>query len=194
VKTTPSPRCNLATSAPSPWIKRWLPSASQGKTLLDWACGSGRHSLYAYELGYEVTAFDLNMDDLCARYPGINWQKIDLENGELPLPLSTRFDVIVVTNYLFRSRLNFLLQHLAPNGLLLYETFAIGNEVFGRPKNPEFLLQAGELYTICKQHQLHVLGFEDGVTESPARIQRVAARALPPCDMAVSGADYLLLK
>jgi hypothetical protein len=81
---------------------------------------------------------------------------------------------------------------------LLYETFAVGNEVFGRPKNPDFLLRPGELVAMCERHHFHVLGYEDGVVdradEGPARIQRVAARRLPTIDRPASGANYLLLK
>jgi SAM-dependent methyltransferase len=191
---TPSSRCYLATPPPSAWVKRWLPIAKKDARLLDWACGSGRHSILASDLGYRVLALDVQADHFRADYPSIEWRKQDLENAEIALPANEQFDVIVVTNYLFRFRLNFLLQHLAPGGLLLYETFAIGNEAFGRPKNPDFLLQPGELFALCKRHHFHVLGYEDGVTDGPARVQRVAARRLPAFDMAISGAHYLLLK
>jgi SAM-dependent methyltransferase len=190
--------CNLTSPAPSAWVARWLPVANKGARLLDWACGNGRHSVLASELGYEVLALDLQNSPLQAAYPAIDWRQTDLESGEMPLAANQQFDVIVVTNYLFRSRLNFLFQYLAPGGLLLYETFAIGNEVFGRPKNPKFLLKPGELFEICERHHFHVLGYEDGIADragdGPARVQRVAARRLPFIDVAKSGAAYLLLK
>jgi SAM-dependent methyltransferase len=198
LNSTLTSRCYLATPAPSAWISRWLPKANSGARLLDWACGSGRHSLLAYEFGYQVLALDMQASPLQADCPMIDWQQWDLESGEMPLAADELFDVIVVTNYLFRPRLNFLFQHLAPGGLLLYETFAVGNEVFGRPRNPEFLLRPGELFAMCERHHFHVLGYEDGVVyrgdEGPARVQRVAARRLPAIDMADSGANYLLLK
>jgi SAM-dependent methyltransferase len=194
VKPTLSSRCNLATPAPSDWVRRWLPVARNGANLLDWACGNGRHSIYGFDLGYQVLALDINVSESQASYPAIDWRQLDLENQDVALPTTLKFDVIVVTNYLYRTRLNFLLQLLAPGGLLLYETFALGNEVFGRPKNPEFLLRPGELFALCERHRLHVLGYEDGVTQGPARVQRVAARRLPSVDTAISAADYLLLK
>jgi SAM-dependent methyltransferase len=191
-------RCNLATPLPSAWVARWLPVANKGARLLDWACGSGRHSVFASELGYQVLALDLQNSPLQADYPAIDWQQRDLECAEMPLAADQQFDVIVVTNYLFRSRLNFLLQHLAPGGLLLYETFALGNEAFGRPRNPDFLLSPGELFSLCERHHFHVLGYEDGIVDRAndglARVQRIAARKLPAIDMANSGAKYLLLK
>jgi SAM-dependent methyltransferase len=193
-----SSRCYLATPAPSAWVARWLPAANKGTRLLDWACGSGRHSVFAQELGYQVLALDMQASPLQIDCPTINWQKWDLESGEMPFAADEQFDVIVVTNYLFRSRLSFLFQYLAPGGLLLYETFAVGNEAFGRPKNPDFLLRPGELLAVCERHHFHVLGYEDGVVdrgdEGPARVQRVAARRLPRMDMAYSGANNLLLK
>jgi SAM-dependent methyltransferase len=198
LKPTLSSRCYLATPSPSAWVVRWLPAANSGARLLDWACGSGRHSVLGFELGYQVLALDQQNSPLQAAYPTIDWRQTDLESGELPLEVNQLFDVIVVTNYLFRSRLNFLLQHLAPGGLLLYETFALGNEVFGRPKNPDFLLRPGELFAICERHHFHVLGYEDGVVDSadegPARVQRVAARRLLTIDKPSSGANSLLLK
>jgi SAM-dependent methyltransferase len=198
LKLTLSSRCYLATPSPSAWVVRWLPAANNGARLLDWACGSGRHSVLASELGYEVLALDKQNSPLQAAYPTIDWRQTDLESGEMPLAANQLFDVIVVTNYLFRSRLNFLLQYLAPGGLLLYETFAVGNEVFGRPKNPDFLLRPGELFAICARHHFHVLGYEDGVVdradEGLTRVQRVAARRLPTIDKLGSGANYLLLK
>jgi SAM-dependent methyltransferase len=194
VKPTHLSRCNLATPVPSDWIRRWLPVAHSGANLLDWACGNGRHSIYGLGLGYQVLALDINVSESKTDYPAIDWRQMDLENSDIALPLKMQFDVIVVTNYLYRSRLNFLLQLLAPGGLLLYETFAVGNEAFGRPKNPDFLLQAGELFDLCRRHHLHVLGYEDGVTLSPSRVQRVAARRLPSFDRATPAADYLLLK
>jgi SAM-dependent methyltransferase len=194
VDLTSTGRCYLATPTPSTWITRWLPVANNGDRLLDWGSGSGRHSVLAFELGYQVLALDIQNSPLENEYPAIEWRKQDLENSAMPLPPTELFDAIVVTNYLFRPRLNVLLQHLAPGGLLLYETFALGNEVFGRPKNPDFLLRPGELFSLCERHHFHVLGYEDGIAEGPARVQRVAARRMPAIDTAIAGAKYLPLK
>jgi SAM-dependent methyltransferase len=193
-----STRCNLTTHAqtpvPSAWVKRWLPTASAGQRLLDWACGSGRHSLLGQDLGYQVTALDAQINGLEKQYPSVDWRQVDLERGDCSLGRAERFDAIVVTNYLFRPRLDLLLAHLAPSGLLIYETFALGNEAFGRPKNPEFLLRPAELFDLCARHHLHVLAYEDGVTDAPARVQRVVARRLFDPKAALSGANPLLLK
>jgi SAM-dependent methyltransferase len=145
---------------------------------LDWACGSGRHSIYAASLGYQVTALDAQRSEFESDYPQITWRQTDLESGEFSLASEQMFDVILVTNYLYRPRLAALVNHLAPGGTFIYETFALGNAMFGRPKNPDFLLRPGELFALCERHHLHVLGYEDGVTASPARVQRVVAKRL----------------
>jgi SAM-dependent methyltransferase len=151
--------------------------------MLDWAAGSGRHSRLAAGMGYEVLALDQRVPEkgVDVYYPNIQFQQADLEAGAWPLAPNQKFDVIVVCNYLFRSRLALFAPHLAPGGLFVYETFAAGNEVYGRPSNPNFLLQAGELFRFCEAQRWHVLGFEDGVIEAPkpARVQRVAAVRLP---------------
>jgi SAM-dependent methyltransferase len=193
-----STRCNLTTPGqtpiPSAWVKRWLPTAAAGGRLLDWACGSGRHSLLGQHLGYQVTALDAQINGLEKLYPEVEWRQVDLENGDWSLGRAERFDAIVVTNYLFRPRLDLLLAHLAPAGVLVYETFAMGNEAFGRPKNPEFLLRPTELFGLCSRHHLHVLAYEDGVTDAPARVQRVVARRLVDPKGTPSEANPLLLK
>ena len=84
----------------------------------------------------------------------------DLENGPWPLA-GERFDAVVVTNYLWRPLMPSLLASLADGGVLIYETFALGNEAFGRPSNPDFLLRPGELLRCCRG--LHVVAYEDGV-------------------------------
>jgi hypothetical protein len=198
VNLPPSTRCNLTTPSqitlPSAWVKRWLPVASAGGRLLDWACGSGRHSMLGLDLGYQVTALDAQINGLEEIYPSVEWRQVDLESGDWSLGRAEHFDAIVVTNYLFRPRLDLLLAHLAPAGFLIYETFAMGNEAFGRPKNPEFLLRPTELFRLCARHHLHVLAYEDGVTDAPARVQRVVARRLVDSKGALSGANHLLLK
>lgn len=97
----------------------------------------------------------------------------DIENG--PWPFAGRiFDAVVVTNYLWRTLLPVIVHSLAPGGVLLYETFAIGNETVGKPSRPDFLLQHGELLTACAG--LHVVAYEDGFLATPPRfVQRIAA-------------------
>jgi SAM-dependent methyltransferase len=155
---------------PSEWVVRWAPSVARGP-VLDLACGSGRHARFFKGLGFEVTAVDRDAVDL----DGIRFVKADLENGS-PWPLGEqRFGAIVVTNYLHRPLFARIREALAEGGVLIYETFMAGNERFGRPSNPEFLLKPGELREAFAG--LQELGFEEGEVErpKPAMVQRICA-------------------
>ncbi|HEX7249576.1 MAG TPA: class I SAM-dependent methyltransferase [Burkholderiales bacterium] len=155
---------------PSEWVVRWAPSVARGP-VLDLACGSGRHARFFKGLGFEVTAVDRDAVDL----DGIRFVKADLENGS-PWPLGEqRFGAIVVTNYLHRPLFARIREALAEGGVLIYETFMAGNERFGRPSNPEFLLKPGELRAAFAG--LQELGFEEGEVErpKPAMVQRICA-------------------
>jgi SAM-dependent methyltransferase len=155
---------------PSPWLLRWLPQISG--SALDLACGSGRHSHALAQAGLRVTAVDRQPGDLPAE---VECLRADLEDGPWPLA-GRRFDLVLVTNYLWRPRWPELLACV--NDWYLHETFADGQERLGRPRNPDFLLQAGELFRICADAGLNVLAFEDGVVNG-ARVQRIAARRAP---------------
>jgi SAM-dependent methyltransferase len=162
----------------SPWVKRFLPHIKSGGDVLDLACGRGRHSLLLHAAGYRVEAVDRDADALAGisvRAPGISARAADLESG--PWPFSGRcFDGIVVTNYLFRPLFPQLLDALAEDGVLIYETFMAGNERFGKPSNPEFLLRPGELLDVVRG-RLAVVAFEQGEvsTPRPAVVQRLCA-------------------
>jgi SAM-dependent methyltransferase len=147
-----------------------------GGRVLDVACGAGRHARWLARLGFEVDAVDRDVSGLADRPPGVELREADIEGDAWPYP-ETRFDAIVVTNYLHRPLLPTLVGSLEPGGLLLYETFAAGNERFGKPSNPDFLLQPGELIEAVRG-RLRVLAFEDlSVTAPrPACLQRIAAR------------------
>jgi SAM-dependent methyltransferase len=167
--------------APSPWVVRFAALISPGEPVLDLACGKGRHSRYLIEQGYRVTAIDRDtggVRDLAARAEII---EADLEDGR-PYPLSgRRFAGIVVANYLHRPLLPRLVAGLRPGGTLIYETFARGNERFGKPANPAFLLRPGELLDAVRGH-LRVLAYEDLTLGEPrpAAVQRIAAVSPPP--------------
>jgi SAM-dependent methyltransferase len=173
-----------AISAPSGWVARWAPSASAGK-VLDLACGMGRHARLFAGLGHPVMAVDRDASALIhAAGENIVTLQLDLEGEgeELARQRATllrpgEFAAIVVTNYLHRPLLPALLASLAPDGMLLYETFAIGNEAYGKPSNPAFLLQPGELIGHATAGGLRVLAFEDGFvsTPKPAMVQRLCA-------------------
>lgn len=156
--------------APSSWVLRWAALVPPGR-VLDVACGEGRHARLFLENGYEVTAIDREPRDI----PGARFIQADLEDGSpWPLP-GERFEGIVVTNYLYRPVFPTLSASLASGGVLIYETFMLGNERFGRPSNPGFLLRPGELLETFKD--LTVKGFEEGDVREPkpAMIQRLCA-------------------
>lgn len=161
----------------SGWIQRWSHLATANAQVLDVACGSGRHMKWFAELGCHCTGIDRAAEAVAAASQFGAAIQADIENGPWPLMAEgqTRpFDVVVVTNYLWRPLFPTLLQSLAPGGLLLYETFAIGNETVGKPSRPEFLLQPGELLRLCQG--LKIVAFEDGVLPNPERfVQRIAA-------------------
>jgi SAM-dependent methyltransferase len=160
--------------APSPWVVRWAPLLTRGR-VLDVACGGGRHARYLAQLGHDVTGIDRDPPEL----PGVRCLRADLEDGgPWPLP-GERFDGIVVANYLHRPLLAALAGALAPGGLLLYETFMAGNERFGKPSNPAFLLRPGELWEAFGG--LQIIAFEQGRAGAPkpAMRQRLCARRRP---------------
>ena len=156
--------------APSPWVVRWAPLITRG-TILDVACGSGRHTNFFLSKNLQVAAVDREAQVI----PGARFLRADLEDGSpWPFP-GERFEAVVVTNYLYRPLMGQLMDCLADGGVLIYETFMLGNERFGKPSNPEFLLRPGELLECFKG--LSVKGFEEGeVAEpKPAMIQRLCA-------------------
>ncbi len=164
---------------PSAWVARWarliIPSAGE---VLDLACGQGRHARYLAARGHRVTAIDRDPEALAALgdLTGVDTLCADLEDGS-PWPLADRrFGAIVVTNYLHRPLFKDLIAALAPDGVLLYETFMAGNERFGKPSNPQFLLRPGELLEAFGA-ALGVVAFEQGVVArpKPAAMQRLCA-------------------
>lgn len=159
--------------AVSPWVRRWSNLVPAGARVLDVACGGGRHVRWFAERGCAVTAVDR---DAAAVEPLRAIARVvvaDLEAGPWPLPGET-FDAVVVTNYLWRPLLATIVASVADGGVLVYETFAVGQETVGRPSNPAFLLQPGELLRAAAG--LRVVAYEDGYIEPPPRfVQRIAA-------------------
>jgi SAM-dependent methyltransferase len=157
--------------------------------VLDVACGSGRHLQWFAAHGHPVVGVDRDIAAARAQVPAAELVQADVENGDWPLLTEAgprRFGAVVVTNYLWRPLLPVLLQSLAPGGLLLYETFAVGNETVGRPARPDFLLRPGELLSFCAD--LQVVAYENGFLADPQRfVQRIAAfaPALPVSGSAV---------
>ena len=161
----------MGPESPSDWVVRWAPAVSGGP-VLDVASGGGRHARFFASRGLEVVAVDREPQEI----PGVRFVQADLESGN-PWPFAgQRFGAIVVTNYLHRPLFASIADSLDEGGVLIYETFMIGNERFGRPSNPSFLLRPGELREAFAS--LHVLGFEEGevARPKPAVTQRICAR------------------
>jgi SAM-dependent methyltransferase len=169
----------------SPWVRRWSHLVGPDASLLDVACGSGRHLRWFASRGARVTGVDR---DAAAVGPLRALGEIvvaDLESGPWPLE-GRRFDAVVVTNYLWRALLPRIAGSLAPGGVLIYETFAVGNELYGRPSNPDFLLRPGELLDAA--HGLQVVAYEHGFLDAPPRIvQRLCALAAPEGAAKIAG-------
>lgn len=176
---------------PSEWVQRFLPAArdvaarlpaeNRPPTVLDLACGGGRHTRLARELGYHVVAVDRDlsgMSDL-AGDECVERLEVDLEDGR-PFPLrGRRFAAVVVTNYLHRPLLDDLVEAVAVGGRLLYETFSVDQPAYGRPTNPDFLLVHGELLELARG-RLRVIAYTDLVDgDPPAARQRVCADRVP---------------
>lgn len=167
-----------AMGQPSAWVARFAGLIPTGETM-DLACGAGRHSRLLAAKGHPVLAVDRNEEMLAlAAADGIRTMCIDLETGDpaqsWPFE-ANRFAGIVVANYLHRPLWPFLVGSLAENGVLIYETFARGNEQFGKPSNPDFLLARGELLEVAREYDLHVMAYEDGHVSvpKPAMLQRI---------------------
>jgi SAM-dependent methyltransferase len=164
---------------PSPWVQRFASLVPAGAPVLDLAAGRGRHTRMFAALGHPVTAVDLDTSGLAglAGDPLVESLAADLERGD-PFPLAgRRFGGVVVTNYLHRPLLDDLVAAVGPGGVLIYETFAEGNEVLGgRVTNPDFLLRPGELLELARG-RLRVIAYEDVVVgdDRPAAVQRICA-------------------
>jgi SAM-dependent methyltransferase len=164
----------------SAWVQRWSHLIAPGGQILDLACGNGRHARWLYAKGHAVVAVDISesaIDAVNQSLPKCEALLADIENS--PWPLTGRqFDAVIVTNYLWRALMPQILASLAPNGLLIYETFTEGNASVGKPSRADFLLRSGELLETCQG--LRVVAFEDGFEEATQShgqrfVQRIAA-------------------
>lgn len=164
----------------SDWVKRWSHLVLPQGSVLDIACGHGRHMKWFSEKGHTVTGVDCSAEAIDAVAGFGEAVLADIENDPWPLMNGgevRQFSAVVVTNYLWRSLFPMIIQSVAPGGFLIYETFAQGNETVGKPSNPDFLLRSAELLQAFAG--MRIIGFEDGFLENPPRfVQRiVAARA-----------------
>jgi SAM-dependent methyltransferase len=165
------------TETPSPWVQRWSHLVPAGGDVLDVACGHGRHMRWFSHRGHPVIGVDRSPEAIASVAALGEAVVADIEDGPWPFP-GRRFAGVVVTNYLWRALLPTIVDSVAPGGVLLYETFAQGNETVGKPSRPDFLLQPGELLRAC--HGLRVVAYEDGFLAAPERfVQRIAAASVP---------------
>ena len=169
------------TESPSLWVQRWSHLVPESGSVLDVACGHGRHLRWFAGRGHPVTGVD-RAPEAIAAVAGLGRSVLaDIESGPWPFA-GERFDAVVVTNYLWRPLLQVILDSVADGGVLIYETFAAGHETVGKPSRPDFLLQPGELLQACAG--LHTVAYENGFLANPERfVQRnVAVRKRPPAD------------
>jgi len=163
----------VSAGAPSAWVQRWSHLLAPGASVLDVACGGGRHLVWFAGRGHPVCGVDIDTAVAAANAPQAELIQADIENDPWPL-LNRPFGAVVVCNYLWRPLFPRLLESVAPGGVLIYETFASGQELLGRPRRPEFLLQPAELLQLCKD--LRVVAYEYGREDAPPRVvQRIVA-------------------
>jgi len=163
---------------PSPWLQRWAHLISPGGTVLDVACGSGRHLRWLHERGFVVTGVDRDAEALQPLAALSETIVADIEGSPWPLA-GRRFTAVLVTNYLWRPLTVTLLDALADGGVFIHETFADGQQAFGKPSRPEFLLRPAELITMVgRRSGMRIVAFEDGRLDGPPRcVQRIVAVA-----------------
>ena len=194
----------------SPWVRRFLPLIPKNQgPVLDLACGNGRHSRLLLDAGYDVWSLDKDaallapLESLGARcfqfdLEAKNHETNDAGKVHWPFDANT-FAAIIVTNYLYRPLLSTLTSSLKERGILIYETFAVGNEVFGRPKNPDFLLAPGELIqqflsqSNADVRKNHCISYEHGEISDPKRavVQRICLRSVSAALAIDTSSDHL---
>ncbi len=180
--------------APSGWVRRWIGMPGARRDVLDLACGTGRHARFCAERGFTVTAVDRDAGALAALsdVPGLATVHADLEGAPWPFAPAS-FDIIIVANYLHRplfGAFGAISVSLRLGGLLIYETFMIGNERYGRPSNPAFLLQPGELLNAFAG-AMDIVAFEQGLVNvpKPAIVQRFCGVRLGEVSPGSEGLD-----
>lgn len=165
------------TASPSPWMVEYAGCIPKAGRVLDLACGSGRHAIWLAAQGFQVHAVDRDVQ-ATAHMQGMQNIQVtiaDIESGTWP-ESDELYDGIVVSRYLFRPLLQKLAAMLKPDGVLIYETFMAGNERYGRPRNPDFLLQPDELSTVyAPLLKIHAFWQGEVAGDVPAVMQRICA-------------------
>lgn len=162
-------------SPPSPWVVRFSSLVPHGGDVLDVACGTGRHARFFAAKGHRVDAVDRDLTGFVDVPTMVRALQADIEAGPWPYE-GEKFPGVIVTNYLHRPLMGTLIASVAVGGTFIYETFAVGNQMYGRPSRAEFLLKPGELLEMVRGH-LQVVAFEDIYIDlpKPAKMQRIAA-------------------
>lgn len=163
--------------SPSDWVGKYLAEIRPAGKVLDVACGDGRHANWLAAKGFRVSAVDRDRSPELSS--AVSFTLADIESAPWPYA-EEQFDAVIVTNYLHRPLFGAIMESVGPAGLLIYETFATGNEKYGRPSRPEFLLHEGELLEVVRG-KMTVIAYEHGYVEypKPAIVQRLAARRSP---------------
>ena len=175
---------HLTITQPSPWVARWAHLVAPGGSVLDVAAGGGRHGRLFLDRGHKVTFVDRNAEPLVDLKGRATVVEAELEDAS-PWPfVGQTFDAVVVVNYLHRDLFPALIDSLAPGGVLIYETFQLGNEAFCRPRNPDHLLKSGELLDAVAG-KLQVVAYESGLVQT-ADIPGVKQRLCAVNDLALS--------
>jgi SAM-dependent methyltransferase len=170
---------HVSNTSPSPWVVRFAPLVAAGGAVMDVACGGGRHSRFFAERGHPVLAMDRDISKLgeVAGIEGVTGVEADLEYIAPFEAAGENFAGIVVTNYRGVNLVKVLASNLRSGGVLIYETFAVGNERFGKPSSPDFLLKPDELLKECLAENLTVIAYEFGDVDlpKPTTRQRICA-------------------
>tara|TARA_B110000008_G_scaffold153401_1_gene154495 strand:- start:141 stop:689 length:549 start_codon:yes stop_codon:yes gene_type:complete len=168
---------NASSLLPSEWIKNNLSKSNYELNLLDLACGNGRNSMYAASIGYKVTSVDINKNTLSEIQNNefIMPIQLDLEKNNIWALQDKKFDVVLVTNYLYRPIFKNIIESMKPDGILLYETFTEENSAFGRPNNKNYLLKPQELLNFARKNKLEIINYEEIIIEKPIKkaVQRI---------------------
>ncbi|MQX35099.1 class I SAM-dependent methyltransferase [Roseospira navarrensis] len=177
----PPPEVHLKLTVPAPWITRFAALIRPGGAVLDVACGGGRHARWLVARGFALTLVDRDTDAVADLADRAEIVTADLEDGA-PWPFAGRtFDAVMVTNYLHRPLFGPLVDAVAPGGVLLYQTFMLGNERFARPRNPDHLLRPGELLEAIAGRGLQVVAFQQGQQVSDSGQGQAVVQALCAC-------------
>jgi 2-polyprenyl-3-methyl-5-hydroxy-6-metoxy-1,4-benzoquinol methylase len=168
---------NASSLLPSEWVKNNLSISNSELNLLDLACGNGRHSIYAASIGYKVTSIDINKNVLLEiqNKEFIIPIQLDLEKNNIWPLKNKKFDVVIITNYLYRPIFKNIIKSMKPNGKLIYETFTEENSAFGKPNNKNYLLRPQELLNFSRNNKLEIINYEEIIIEKPTKkaVQRI---------------------